>query len=313
MLRPVRTSTAARLATLLVVLLAGCSQPLAPVSAPRSTPAPTWAPPASYAPIAAGTACPKAAAIHLPGDVGPVRAAYVCTEEIRRVEGDGAWQFLVVKGVTSGLDALLPAYRTADAPPTTGACDAVGVTPRLVYLHGSRTLAVRAPLDGCGKPIRAATRALDALGTVEISATKLTRVTSQLAQTSGCSDMYKDMLAVEEHYRGPPQVAQTPSPVGPGAELCIYTVTSDSHGFRFTWLSSARELTRTDLDRINSALAGATVDPSCSRHQHTRFALLQAADPAGGPTTVVALDGCAVQQDGGWWRATDRLRALLSG
>jgi hypothetical protein len=251
--------------------------------------------------------------VHLPADVGTIRAAYVCTHEFRQVPGDGEWQFSVVKGVTSGLDALLRAYRAADAPPTSAACDAVGVTPRPLYLHGARTLAVRAPLDGCGKPIAAGNRALDALGTVEISATKLNRVTSQLAQTSGCSDMYKDMLAVEEQYGGPPQAAQTPSPVGPGAELCIYTVTSDSHGYRFVWLSSARELTRTDLDRINDALGGATVDPSCSRHQHTRFALLQAGGTAGGPTTLVALDGCAVQQDGGWWRATDRLRALVSG
>jgi hypothetical protein len=301
------------LATLVAGVLTGCGQPAAPASAPRSTPAPTWAAPASYAPIAAGNACPEAAPVHLPADVGTIRAAYVCTQEFRRVPGDGEWQFLVVKGVTSGLDALLLAYRTPDAPLTSGACDAVGVTPRPLYLHGSRTIAVRAPFDGCGKPIQAATRTLDALGTVEISATKLTRVTSQLAQTSGCSDMYKDMLAVEEKYGGPPREAQTPSPVGPGAELCSYAVTSDSHGYRFTWLSSARELTRRDLDRINSALAGSTADPSCSRHQHTRFALLQSAGQAGGPTTLVALDGCAVQQDGGWWRATDRLRALVGG
>jgi hypothetical protein len=87
----------------------------------------------------------------------------------------------------------------------------------------------------------------------------------------------------------------------------------DAHGDRFTWLSSARPLARNDVDRINSALTGATIDPSCSRHATRRFALLQAGGAAGAPATLVDLDGCAVQQDSGWWRATDRLRALIAG
>jgi hypothetical protein len=254
--------------------------------------------------------------VHLPDDAGPVGSAYVCTQETRPVPGDGEWQFLVVKGVTSGLHTLLLTYRAPDAAPGTGTgtgtCDSVGVVPQALYLHGSRTLAVRAPLDGCGKPIRSATEALAALGTVEIAALKLNRVTSPLAQTSGCSDQYKDMLAVEEESGGPPQTSTVPSPVALGSELCIYTVTLDSHGYRFVWLNSARQLSRTEVDRINSALSGATVDASCSRRQHDRFALLQASGTSGGPATLVDLDGCAVQQDGGWWRATDRLRALIA-
>jgi hypothetical protein len=301
----------ALLATFVVGLLAGCEQRAAPVSAPVATTVPSVAAHPSYVPMSAADACPTVPPVHLPDDAGPVGSAYVCTRETRPVPGDGEWQFLVVKGVTSGLDALLLAYRTADAPPTTGACDLVGVVPRLLYLLGSSTFAVRAPLDGCGKPMAAAMRTFDALGTVEISATKLDRVTSPLAQTSGCSDQYKDMLAVEEESGGPPQTSTVPSPVAPGSELCIYTLTVDRHGYRFVWLSSARPLSRTEVHRINSALSGATVDPSCSRRQHERFAVLQAGGTAGGPTTLVALDGCAVQQDGGWWRATDRLRALV--
>jgi hypothetical protein len=273
---------------------------------------PSVAPSPSYAPISAASACPTGTPVHLPDDAGPVGSAYVCTQETRPVPGDGEWQFLVVKGVTSGLHALLLTYRTPDAATTTDICDAVGVIPQPLYLHGSRTLAVRAPLDGCGKPIRSATKALAALGTVEITASKLNRVTSQLAQTSGCSDQYKDMLTIEEESGGPPQTSKVPSPVALGSELCIYTVTVDSHGYRFVWLSSARQLSRTEVDRINSALSGATVDASCSRRRPERFALLQPNLTPGGPATLVDLDGCAVQQDGGWWRATDRLRALIA-
>ena len=307
MLRLMRVP-AAVLATLVVGLLAGCGQPVSTGSAPQATTTPPEAPSPSYAPIAAADACPTAAPVHLPDDVGPVRAAYLCVRETRPVQGDGEWEFFVVKGVTSGLDALLFAYRTADAPPTTEACDASGVIPHLLYLRGSRTLAVRAPMDGCGKPSRAAAGAYAALGTVEISATRVRQVTSQLSQTSGCPDMYKDMLAIEESFGDPRQTSRSPTPVEPGAELCIYGVTLDPHGYRFVWLSAARQLSSTDVNRINSALGGATVDASCSRHQHRRFALLG----SGGATTLVALDGCAVQQDGGWWRATDRLRALVT-
>lgn len=310
MLLPVRT-TAALLATLVVGLVAGCAHHAGPVSAPVTAPAPSVAAHPSYAPMSPATACPPAAGVHLPDDVGSVGAAYFCVREARPVPGDGEWQFLVVKGVTSGLGPLLAVYRTPDARPTTGACDLIGYLPRLLYLHGSRTLAVRAPRDGCGAPLAAAWRAYDALGAVDLAATKLNRVTSPLAQTSGCSDRYKDMLAVEEKYGGPRQTSTAPAPVAQGSELCVYTVTVDAHGDRFTWLSSARPLARPDVDRINSALSGATVDPSCSRHATRRFALLQAGGTAGAPATLVDLDGCAVQQDGGWWRATDRLRALV--
>ena len=86
-----------------------------------------------------------------------------------------------------------------------------------LYLHGSRTLAVRAPLDGCGAPLAAAWRAFDALGAVDLAATKLDRVTSPLAQTSGCSDQYKDMLAVEEESGGPRQIVDGPESPWPRA------------------------------------------------------------------------------------------------
>jgi hypothetical protein len=124
--------------------------------------------------------------------------------------------------------------------------------------------------------------------------------------TTGCPDRYKDMLAVEEGFAEPTQRSAAPRPVGPGGALCSYTVAPDDHGDRIGHLSSARLMTAQELDRINAELATVSADPSCSRHGHTRFALLGQSD------TLVAVDGCAVQQDGGWWRATDALRALVA-
>lgn len=298
---------AAVLRTLVVALLAGCAHPVAhgvTVAPPSIAAAP------SYGPISEAEACPRTTAVHLPAGLGLVTGAYLCVQQFRTVAGDGEWEYAVVQGVTSGLDALLRAYGMPDAEPTDGACDAIGYVARVVFLHGSRTVAVRAPTDGCGKPTAAAARALAALGTVDVTTTKVRRVTSQLSITSGCPEQYKDMLAIEEGFGGPKQVSSAPRPVGPGAELCVYTVAHDARGARLGQLSAARRLTPAELVQIDRALSTATVDHSCSRHQHTRFALLQAG--AGGPQTLVALDGCAVQQDGGWWRAPDRLRALVA-
>jgi len=310
MLRLVRTPVTL-FASLAAVLLACCAQQAATAITPLGTTTPSVVAHPSYAPIKAADACPAGVGVHLPEDVGSIGAAYFCVRETRPVPGDGEWQFLVVKGVTSGLGQLLAVYGTPDARPTTGACAAIYEDPRVVYLHLARTVAVRAPEDGCGQPAKAALRAFEALGTVDVTATRLNRVTSQLAQTSGCSDMSKDMLAIEEADGGPRQMVQGPTSVPPGAEVCVYGVARDPQGLRVGQLSSARQLTAAETAQINGELPKSAVDRSCARHQHTRFALLQPVGQAGGPTTLVALDGCAVQQDGGWWRASDRLRALV--
>jgi hypothetical protein len=241
-----------------------------------------------------------------------VTQAYFCVRETRPIHGDGEWQFSVVKGVTSGLDALLRAYRTPDAPPTNGSCTADYRDPRVLFLRGSRTPAVRAPRDGCGQPSGPAVRAYEALRTVDITVTRLGQVTTERSRTTGCPDMYKDMLAIEEASGGPPQVSPTPRAVEAGTVLCSYAATPDAQGLRVGRLTSARPLTSAEVGQINNVLPQATIDASCSRHQHTRFAMLQTGGQDGGPTTLVALDGCAVQQDGGWWRAPDRLRALVA-
>jgi hypothetical protein len=293
--------------TLVVGLLAGCAS--APAVGRTVTP-PSIAARPSYGPIRQAEACPRTDAVHLPAHAAVVTAAYVCDQQLRPVAGDGQWEYAVVHGVTSGLEALLRAYALPDEKLTDGSCAAIYSDPRVVYLHGARTLAVRAPRDGCGQPTAAATRAFAALGTVDVTAVKVRRTTSELALSTGCSDQYKDMLAIEGQTGDPKQVERVPHPVGAGAELCVYRVTRDAQGFRLGQLSAGRRLTPAQLDQINQALTAATVDPSCTRSQHTGFALLQGG--RGGSDTLVAVDGCAVQQDGGWWRAPDRLRALVA-
>ena len=180
--------------------------------------------------------------------------------------------------------------------------------PLVVWLRGAGTVPVRAPRDDCGKPTGAARAAYQGLTTVVLSTTRLTQVTSQLATDSSCSDAYKDMLSIEESSGGPPQTAAHPRPVASGTRVCFYTVAPDEQGDRVGHLTSSELLTQEQSDAINAALRVAVVDRTCGRHTHTRFALLSTA----GGGTLVALDGCAVHQDQGWWRAGDSLRAALS-
>lgn len=286
-----------------VAVLSGCGETPVQTLGAEGTATPFVAP--SYAPVSKQEACPDGEPVHLPAETGTIEAAYVCRSDYRPVPGDGEWSFDVVRGITDRLDELVQVYATADAP-RSGVCTTELPDPLVVYLHGARTLAVRAPLNACGKPTQAARAAYEALVTTVVSETKANRGRSQVSIDTGCSDDYKDMLALEEPIESSAPPAATPEPLDGNARACIYTVRGTED---VGHLSSTRTFTAGQLAELNEALAGSRADSSCSRHGHTRFTLI----PGGqGMTTLVALDGCAVQQDTGWWRATDRLRQLIA-
>ena len=89
---------------------------------------------------------------------------------------------------------------------------------------------------------------------------------------------------------------------------CTYDATAEVGGR--ARLVGGRLLSRESRAAVNDLLARATSDPACDPADHTRFVVL-AASSGFVQHTYVALDGCAVQQNGAWWRATDELRALL--
>ena len=192
---------------------------------------------------------------------------------------------------------------------TSGACTSELPNPLVVYLDTGRSLPVRAPHDPCGKPTAAARTAYDGLTLQELTATKRDRVTSQESLDTQCSDSWKDMLAVEEGFGSPAQRSAVPDPLREPTRLCLYRVQKDAQGDRIGHLTTGRELTPGQVRQVNAELARSTADPSCGRHDHTMFALLSSAGGSDG--TLVAVDGCAVQQGDGWWRATDGLRDLV--
>jgi hypothetical protein len=92
--------------------------------------------------------------------------------------------------------------------------------------------------------------------------------------------------------------------------VCRYDVQADTDGSRTGVLASASALSAELLARVDDELARSQVDPTCSRHEHTRFAVVT---DTGGDWNAVALDGCSLMQGESWWRGTDGLRRLLGG
>lgn len=255
------------------------------------------------------------APVHLPPDQDTVTDAFVCGEETRSVPGQGEWTFLEVHRVTSGLDRLLATYVEPDDTrplPAGVGCTADLQDPRVVYLHSARGVrAVRAPEDQCGHPTAAGVSAFSALGLTLVWEKRDTQTQSQRSIDSGCSDAYKDTLFEDARYGGnAPSHQVHPRPLPEAVTVCRYRDVVDAQGDRVGHLTGSGTLSGQQRDAVDRALAGATVDPTCSREAQRAFALLVGPAPENA-TTVVALDGCAVSQGDGWWRAGDDLRAAL--
>ena len=289
-----------RLRLAMLLLVAACGQ-----GAGRSVLVPPTEPSTSPSPVARAVACPKQQNEHLPDHLGTVIRAYVCTSDFRAVPGDGQWQFDLVREVTGGLPELLKAYAVGDAAPTSGACTADLPAPLDVVLHADKVVTARAPLNSCHKPSTSARAAYDALQLTDVETTKVRQVQTEQSSVSGCPDRYKDVMSRDEKYGGKEPTTGEPRPVKAPSLACTYVVVVDPQGDRIGRLTASRTLAQPAVERVNAALKRVTVDPTCSRHEHTRFVIL-------GGGLEVALDGCGVQQDSDWWRGTDALRSAVS-
>ncbi len=264
---------------------------------------------------AAAAACPGGSFRHLPAHPAGVAAAFVCTNDVRRVPGDGEWSVTIVSRATAGVDRLLRVYAAPDKPiPADVACTADLPDPRVVWLHlaSGAVVAVRAPRDACGKPTAEAVAAFDALALDVVREDRVVQVSSQLALDSGCAQQWKDMLRVEASMDAAPPATgsrPTPMPAGP-ARACVYEVDPASLGeVPDGDLVGARTLDARQVQAWDDALAAAHPDAACARDDHHRFAVIMPV--VGGDETYVALDGCAVQQGSAWWRAGDGVRSAV--
>jgi hypothetical protein len=246
---------------------------------------------------------------HLPADVGPITAAYLCEVVDRSVPGDGVWQYQVVREVTGGLPALEEALAVPDAPRNSGMCTLQFDIGRPIWVVGQRSALVRVPLDGCGHAVQGAKDVLEQLPTKVVSEKRTRQMETQTAVDSGCSQDFKDMLRVESADNRLPDVEAPPQlDESMRWTVCRYDVVSQDGGGGS--LTSADRLTPKQVTRLNAALAASHADPSCRRDDHTRFATVIDVDGSN-YWLDVALDGCAVQRGSDWWRADPEVRRLL--
>lgn len=301
---------------LLMLVVVGCGN--SPTAVVRNAPQlPSGSPTSSPLPVpvsvSADAACPKQDPTHLQANQVNVTDAFVCREVDRKVPGDGVWLFQVVRRVTSGLNPLLAAYNAPDAGPAGPgvACTAELPDPLVVYLHSDTGVrAVRAPWTECRKPTTEAASAYLASRTTVVWEKKDRQTQTQMSIDSACSDAYKDTLALDETYNpNRTNDAALPTALSGPVSVCTYRVQPDAQGDRIGHLDGHRSLTAEQILAINSAITHVRVDPRCSRHQQTRFALLSTGR---GDPTVVALDGCAISQSNRWWRADADLRSALT-
>lgn len=299
---------------LLAVVLAGCATAAAGQGAVGNEP--PSSPPASAGPTTDPVAaCPSQTPSHLSGADAGTTEAYICTSEIRSVPGDGVWTFQVARRVTGGLGPLPHAFAapdtSSDPPNPNVACAAMAYPAVVVYLHGDgRVHAVRAPEGECGFTLQPARDAYAALRTTVVGERRVARVQSQLSVDTQCPDAFKDMLSVEEHDPDSTAGGGAPAPLPDPVSVCTYRIATDPEGERIGHLDGYRTLSGDQVRALNAALAQVRRDPTCSRHEQTRFAVL---DMSGGDRILVALDGCAVAQGNRWWRADDQLRQAVGG
>lgn len=258
--------------------------------------------------------CPSNDAGRLPADVtADAVEAVVCTVEIRPIAGAGEWRFAVARRVIGGLDLLLDEYAVPDDEDAQkgSACPAIMTNPGHVWLDTTAgVVAVRAPVDGCEQPRDPAASAFRALVTDVVAEEQVDQVSTQLSVDTSCPDDWVDVLADFDDPDGGVSSDPPWAVYERGLHACTYDLDGpDADRGR---LVAGRILDRADAATVNAELARAVADPTCRRDDHTRFVVLGARSGFV-QHTYVALDGCAVQQNASWWRATDELRILLGG
>ena len=123
-------------------------------------------------------------------------AAVLCTESQQNYPGDGEWETMTKEATSTGVDAMVSAFKRADAAPTKSACAAdliVGPTVVLVEADGQYVIP-EYPRDDCGQPQVTAIKTVESAPWRYVSTAKMSQVRSQLSVATGCSMGWKNTL-----------------------------------------------------------------------------------------------------------------------
>lgn len=235
---------------------------------------------------------------HLPADL-EFSEAYICLRGTEMVPNYGTYATTTLNHITGGLDAVLAAYAEPDREASgDGGCPAIAyILIPILFLTPDGIVAVRPPLDACGTPM--GQDAFNALQYKKVGSKRGQLIESSLSLSSGCSDQFKDLLAMD----GTPAswATITAIPSKKNLTLCIYSSDGDAGN-----LIAAQDLSATDIASIDAHLNGSG---TCDVGAHTSFATIVDR----GSWVAMAIDGCGVTADGdGTNPGTPELTAILT-
>ncbi|TDC40042.1 hypothetical protein E1211_02045 [Micromonospora sp. 15K316] len=220
-------------------------------------------------------------------------AVVVCGQETQQ-RPDGGQDRVLTERRAEEVDGLTAALRLADEPPTNGLCTReLSVAPWLVLVDADgRWVRPGLPLDRCGKLRSEVRDALAALPMTTVSTRTVAELVSAEAAAAGCSQDWKDTIALETETTVNPGVPRealpAPLPTGRQIRLCVYEVRKSEPGTGS--FVHGTVLTPQRSAAIGRALREAGPVRVCTE-QASRFALLWATTGED-PQTYVELDGC---------------------
>jgi hypothetical protein len=250
---------------------------------------PVGEPPAPGPPVWVEPVCPKAPDGLVMGNE-PVKRGAVpddfvtvsvtrCRPGFQKVAGQGEWTTAITEKADTPAEDLVAQLRQPSAPSTDGACTMEYISPPYIMLINAEGKAVlpRIPQDSCGKPKIEVRNAVDALPYKVVSETPVHQSQSQLSLETGCSDSWKDLLAIDGlSYKPGPATKVLP---GTGqVRVCVFQAEGEAGK-----LVSAHNIPADQLTSLDSA--GPAVPCEV---KHTRFATLTGEKG----DAWIELDGC---------------------
>ncbi len=223
----------------------------------------------------------------LAADFTPV-AIVVCGNAVQQRAGGGE-DLVAVEQRSEDVAAVVAALRMPDEPGTTGPCTAdLPAAPWLAVVDAEgRWMRPGIPLSPCRKQRAEFRRAMDALPLTTVATRTIAEITSAEAANSGCSQSWKDVIAIETT-SGPGLRSGKPEPFPAGpVRLCVFEVSQEKGDGEFAYGTVLPEDRRVPIEQ---ALLKAGQPEPCNVHA-SRFALVWSASGAD-PLTYVELGGC---------------------
>ncbi|TWP46879.1 hypothetical protein FKR81_34290 [Lentzea tibetensis] len=209
-----------------------------------------------------------------------------CRTEVREIQGKGEWTIQIAERSDTNAQELVDQLRRPSDGPTASACTMELVVPPYFLLvdAAGRAVLPQVPVDSCGKPRIEARKALEALPFRTIAETPVVQVQSQQSMDAGCSESYKDLIAIEASSAEPgPATPIWRTAVG-AIGVCVYETQQEVGKF------VAGHTIRDDAAKSLLAALDNAVPAAVCTAQHTKFALLSV--PGEATSVVVELDGC---------------------